>query len=63
MSKLNDLSFEEIYFEYWDFKVTNNREPGSELFGHDDGESLLRKLCKYLRMYFRNHYADAPQDF
>lgn len=37
--------------------------PSEDLFGHDDGESLLKKLCKYMRMYFRNHFADAVPDF
>ena len=63
ISTLSSLTYEQIVFEYWDFKMTNNREPGYDLFGHDEGESLLRKLCKYLRMYFRNHHTEAPQDF
>ena len=63
MTTLDNLSYEQIVFEFWDYRVTNDRDPGYDLFGLDDGESLLKKLCKYLRMYFRNYSAEAGQDF
>lgn len=52
-----------IVFQFWNFKVANNREPEYDLFGYFDGESLLLKLSKYTRMYFRNHSAEAPPAF
>ena len=58
-----ELTYEEVYFEYWDFNMAQGVEPMYELFGPVEGESYLKQICKYIKMYFRSHSADAPSEF
>ena len=58
-----ELTYEEVYFEYWDFNMAQGAEPMYELFGPVEGESYLKQICKYIKMYFRSHSADAPSEF
>ena len=60
---MDKLSYEEIYFEYWDFEASNNEDPIYDLFNQDDRDSLLIQMSKYLRMYFRNQSALAHLSF
>ena len=64
INTLQDLTYEEIIFDYWDYKMDiQQKEPIQELFGPSDGESYLKKVCKYIKMYFRSQAADAPHEF
>ena len=41
-----ELTYEEVYFEYWDFNMAQGAEPMYELFGPVEGESYLKQICK-----------------
>ena len=63
VNTIQDLTYDQIKFEYWDYKMTQGVEPYFDLFGPIEGESYLKKLCKYIRQYYRCHSADAPLEF
>ena len=51
-----DLEYEEIYFEYWDFDMAKD-EPSLDLFGPVMGdETYMKKLGKLFKSYFRNQH-------
>ena len=63
LETIEDLTYEQILFEYWDYSMAQGVEPIFDLFGPVEGDSYLKKLCKYIKMYFRCQSTEVPVDF
>lgn len=63
LDTIEELSYEEIRYEYWDYEMTHGQEPIYDLYGPIEGDSYLKKLAKYIKMYFRQLNTNVPADF